>query len=79
MVRKGLTKLNFQLSFDFGGTLFCQKSYRGGTEYTNATDQEVVGAGGEDELVSSEGPVGAAEAHVAQALRLKTKMICFHL
>ena len=36
-----------------------------------ATDQEVVGAGGEYELVSSERAIGAAKAHVAQSLRLE--------
>lgn len=39
-------------------------------EKISKSHQEVVGAGGEYELVSSEGAVAAAEAHVAQALRL---------
>ena len=40
-------------------------------EKISKSHQEVVGAGGEYELVSSEGAVAAAEAHVAQALRLQ--------
>ena len=40
-------------------------------EKISKSHQEVVGAGGEYELVSSEGAVAAAEAHVAQALRLR--------